>query len=969
MVDMFFGPYRGTQALYVIQYGKNDSIFRIRYAGFPPVAAIRIGGEESTKPIVVGQGQAFTLDGSGSFDPDGDELAFAWDFGDGTNDKRNTVVPSHTYEVPGDYNVTLTVSDSSDNTHHASVSVKVVGTPLPTAEILSPAEGELFSWGQVLHLKGEAFDHEGDMIPDTTLVWNIRLHHADGTVDSVVNQTIGNDLYLDPSAEEPWINNSATKIGYLSITLVASDKHGHKAEIARELLPNVAAVALATQPEGLFLVVDGVGVAAPHTVKSWVNVDLPLRVPQEQPPYQFQKWSDGYTDPSRTLPIPQWKDGIATTRQVNNSVVSVTAVFCLGINASCGKDGSGEEMLTDCCSGYCNPNGFCQEPQLGSAAMANPYPTTEAPTAYPTVLRDPTENVTFPVAGAAAEPDRKLTPPNPIVENNELGEMSRYNDSDESETTGNNDNRLGPLGISLAIVVALWMVLAPTYLAYKYLQLKRKLEAEAKRSGSSRSFEESDVVVPSPMGLTVSDDDVTEGVFPFVEPITSCVSSLSSAGSSIWEKLALETERRAQLRKKYSISSTGTPLTPQTLETKASRSTTDSATSRGVDGSPLDPPAVITDDDFASSTVHCVDTNLSATLTTDVEEMLVKLDEDSESDASDIIAKSSRSTLTSDIDDTLVRLDNLLSKTRTSDSSFVRSDNNSAAGAIDSVATDQVVDRTAYRNKTLVPSDNDSASGTSNSIATSSSAALTNNIDETLVRLDDLLSKTFSKRLSRSGQKKEQSLERENAISEEDSVERGDASATETTVHDLSQDESNLAPLWQSAGHTAIPDSPLREDSSKKSDFETNSTISTALLYELYELDADNKSTAAIPESPMQEDTTTSPALKANNAISSALLFELEATNASAASLYGLESSNASTASVYGFQGETSNVSNVSQILKLSQFSDNSLLVFQDQDASCATSEGIRSESEDRMESGLLGDWDQGEDGTTETNT
>ena len=56
-------------------------------------------------------GIAVTMDGSASFDPDGDVLTYSWDFGDtGTG---TGAITSHTYAASGSYPVTLTVSDGT----------------------------------------------------------------------------------------------------------------------------------------------------------------------------------------------------------------------------------------------------------------------------------------------------------------------------------------------------------------------------------------------------------------------------------------------------------------------------------------------------------------------------------------------------------------------------------------------------------------------------------------------------------------------------------------------------------------------------------------------------------------------------------------------------------------------------------------------------------------------------------------
>lgn len=57
-----------------------------------------------------------TFDGTGSSDPDGDTLSYAWDFGDGSTGSGDIV--THTYDVcpGGTFTVTLTVSDGNGGT-------------------------------------------------------------------------------------------------------------------------------------------------------------------------------------------------------------------------------------------------------------------------------------------------------------------------------------------------------------------------------------------------------------------------------------------------------------------------------------------------------------------------------------------------------------------------------------------------------------------------------------------------------------------------------------------------------------------------------------------------------------------------------------------------------------------------------------------------------------------------------------
>lgn len=88
-------------------------------------------------PYAAAEGTSIAFDGSGSSDPDGDPVTYAWDFGDGATGTGAS--PTHAYADEGSYPVTLTVSDGS-LTHGATLNAVVSNAP-PSVDAGTDAHG------------------------------------------------------------------------------------------------------------------------------------------------------------------------------------------------------------------------------------------------------------------------------------------------------------------------------------------------------------------------------------------------------------------------------------------------------------------------------------------------------------------------------------------------------------------------------------------------------------------------------------------------------------------------------------------------------------------------------------------------------------------------------------------------------------------------------------------------------------
>lgn len=124
-----------------------------------------------------GIGQEITLDGTASFDPDGDSIALLWTQTAGppvTLSGTAAVKPTFVGTEPASYSFTLTVTDS--NAAQATDTVAVVLDFALHVTVTAPATGERIS--------ATAIDYRliwKAATSTTTPIWRVILRHPDGT--------------------------------------------------------------------------------------------------------------------------------------------------------------------------------------------------------------------------------------------------------------------------------------------------------------------------------------------------------------------------------------------------------------------------------------------------------------------------------------------------------------------------------------------------------------------------------------------------------------------------------------------------------------------------------------------------------------------------------------------------------------------------------------------------------------------
>lgn len=133
-VDLESDPVSGD-IFYVSIYASE--VRRIRWTGAgvntPPVASASADPQAGVAPLAV------SFSSAGSSDPDGDPLAFAWNFGDGEG--STAANPVHVFAGPGTYVAVLSVADTAGAIDTSAVQVVVSGDfAFPTTGVLDDFE-------------------------------------------------------------------------------------------------------------------------------------------------------------------------------------------------------------------------------------------------------------------------------------------------------------------------------------------------------------------------------------------------------------------------------------------------------------------------------------------------------------------------------------------------------------------------------------------------------------------------------------------------------------------------------------------------------------------------------------------------------------------------------------------------------------------------------------------------------------
>ena len=185
-----------------------------------PTAAFTVDVTEGNAPLEV------RFDASSSTDPDGQLVSYDWQFGDGNTGSGRIV--THTYETPGAYTPSLTVTDDRGATHTATGDAITVFHPPGTGE--NEISGVVWHDADADGMRDEdeeaipAFivflDEDGDGIRDSAEVFTVTNddgEYAFEGLDHRLSYTVTQELTLGWTNTAPGLSDSSSEPEILAI--------------------------------------------------------------------------------------------------------------------------------------------------------------------------------------------------------------------------------------------------------------------------------------------------------------------------------------------------------------------------------------------------------------------------------------------------------------------------------------------------------------------------------------------------------------------------------------------------------------------------------------------------------------------------------------------------------------------------------------------------------------------------------
>lgn len=285
-VDLAASPDGGLYYLARGSSGSSGVVYRIEYGGGESPA---ISTQPASQTVTLGGSVTFSVRASGT-----PPLSYQWQRNGANISGANAAdytIPSTAASDDG-VRLRVVVSNNAGSVTSAEAVLTVTSNQRPTANILLPAEGTLYSGGQEIWCEGEGTDPEDGTLPADAFTWQVDFHHD-----------THNHPFIAPTTgvKAGWITipttgETSSNVWY-RLTLTVTDSDGLTHTTFRNIMPRKSLLTLQTSPPGLQLKLDGQPVATPLAFDSVVGMVRSLEAASPQSldggTWTFDSWSDG----------------------------------------------------------------------------------------------------------------------------------------------------------------------------------------------------------------------------------------------------------------------------------------------------------------------------------------------------------------------------------------------------------------------------------------------------------------------------------------------------------------------------------------------------------------------------------------------------------------------------------------------------------------------------------------------------
>jgi glucose/arabinose dehydrogenase len=372
-----FNPSDGTAAGFAtglssvvdVKVASDGSLFYLQRGGSPAGQVHRVRSTQNQPPaitqhpanlnVAAGQTATFNVSASGS-----QPLAYQWQRNGANLSGATSATLSFTAQSADNgaaYRAVVTNTFGTATSNAATLTVS--GSP-PTASIVTPAEGALYTAGTSVSFSGTGSDPQDGTLPASAFTWEVVFHH-DTHTHPFFGPTSG---ITSGSVDIPNRGENATNVWY-RFNLTVRDSGGLTHSVFRDLRPRTSTITLASNPTGLQLLLDGTPFTAPSAFPNVVGMIRTLGVVSPQSSgantYDFLSWSDGgaatheITVPASNQTFTALFNATSSAPIANGDyrllpthIPSGTTTRCVDVNGR--SQSSGADIIQWSCNGQTN---------------------------------------------------------------------------------------------------------------------------------------------------------------------------------------------------------------------------------------------------------------------------------------------------------------------------------------------------------------------------------------------------------------------------------------------------------------------------------------------------------------------------------------------------------------------------------------------------------------------------------------